>query len=264
MMPSLTVIILTRDCEETLPATLTSVSFADEILVVDSGSADRTLDLAQSAGARVVSRPLMDWAEQRNFAQEAARGRWVLTLDSDEVLDAEAAAAIRKVVSEVGAPQAPVGYELLFRNYFLGKPLLHGGLECDFHVRLARRDRSRWKGRVHEQLAVEGRVGRLPGIVHHDAGSSLTRRLEKAATYGAARAASWRAAGRRAGLWRAGWEPVRFFLGRVLIRRGYRDGVRGIAWWWLAATEILLAHIILATGADDRDTTDSVGRTARP
>jgi glycosyltransferase involved in cell wall biosynthesis len=246
-------VILTRDNADTLPETLASVAFADEIVVVDSGSTDGTLELARRAGARVISHALAGFGEQRNLGWREATGVWVLALDSDEALDAEASRAIEAVARRDPDPAGPAAYEMLWRNYFLGHALLHGGLEADFHTRLARRERSRWVGEIHEQLEVDGAVGRLPGLVHHQTSRDLRSRLTKVGRYAERRSTEMRARGEKSSLVRAVWQPVRFFAGRVIVRRGYRDGIYGVAWWWLLATEILLAHLLLSLREDDGD-----------
>jgi len=206
----LTVVIPTQNNENTLPATLASVAFADEIIVLDSGSVDRTRDIARAAGARVVERPYH-----------------------------------RGVVSNDPAAEGPVAYALRFRCHFLGFPLDHGGLDHDEHVRLGRRERTRWESTLHSRALVDGPVGRLPGVVDHFTGTELPSRLRKLAAYAAERAERMRASGVRPSVARALWESTRFFLGRFVIRGGWRDGLPGAAWWWLQSTEILLAHLLL-------------------
>lgn len=258
MTPALSVLVLTWNSEETLAGVLESVSFADEILIIDSGSTDRTLEIAGAARARVLQRPLDGYAEQRNLGWREACGRWILALDCDEVLDPITARAIRDVVSRDWKPSEPVGYEILWRNYFLGHALLHGGLDKDFHVRLALRERSHWEGAIHERLVIEGPLGRLPGVVHHYTARDLASRLRKVGAYAEARSAEMRAAGVRFSAARALWQPLRFFAGRLVVRGGYRDGIHGVAWWWLLSTEILLAHLLLAS---ERGRVGSVPRT---
>jgi glycosyltransferase involved in cell wall biosynthesis len=238
-------VIPTQNNENTLPAALASVAFADEIIVLDSGSVDRTRDIALGAGARIVERPYRSDGDQRNAGWAEATGAWVLALDSDEALDPVLAEAVRGVVSRDPGAGEPVAYALRFRCYFLGFPLDHGGLDRDEHVRLGRRDRTRWEPTLHSRALVDGPVGRLPGVVDHFTATELPGRLRKLAAYAADRAERMRAAGVRPSAARALWNPLRFFLGRVVIRGGWRDGLPGAVWWWLQSTEILLAHLLL-------------------
>lgn len=246
MSADLSVVIPSQNSAATLAGTLASVAFADEVIVLDAGSTDGTIELAERAGARVIRRPYANDGDQRNAGWQAAVGRWVLALDSDEWLDADSTAAIRRVVARDPSPGEPVAYELLWRNYFLGHPLKHGGLDRDYHVRLGFRTRTRWEPVLHAPMLAEGPVGRLTGLVHHPSCTSLASRFEKIGRYAADRAGRWRAEGVKTSLPRAAWDTLRYFCGRALLRGGYRDGLPGLVWWWLMATELLLSHFLLA------------------
>jgi glycosyltransferase involved in cell wall biosynthesis len=252
MTPRLSVVIPTQDNEDTLASVLESAAFADEIVVLDSGSTDRTVELARAAGARVLNRPYVSDGDQRNAGWNEARGAWILALDSDEVLDAEACDAIRRTAARDPGPGDPVAYSFRFRSYFLDHPIDHGGLDREGPVRLGFRERTRWESKLHSRMLADGRIEILPGTVHHYTGTSLLSRMRKIAAYAADRAETMRRAGRRPSVLLALWEPARFFFGRVVLRGGFRDGLPGIAWWWLQSTEILLAHLLLMPGTRDR------------
>jgi glycosyltransferase involved in cell wall biosynthesis len=245
MDPRLTVLILTHDNEDTLGAVLDSVAFADEILVVDSGSRDGTLRLAESKGARILSHPFTDFASQRNAGWAAARGNWILALDSDEVLDETAGQSVRSAVARDAEPGGAAAFQIRIQNYFLGKPLKGGGLDRDYHTRLALRRASRWEGAIHERILIDGEISHLPGTIHHYTGRSLAQRIEKLVRYASARAEEMRRLGERSSPARAIQGALRLFCGRYFLRRGFRDGIHGLIWWWLIATEILLAHGLL-------------------
>ena len=245
MTRRLSVVIPTQNNERTLPAALASVAFADEIIVLDSGSVDRTREIALGAGARVVERLYRSDGDQRNAGWADATSAWVLALDSDEVLDPILAEAMRDLVARDPREGEPVAYAVRFRTYFLGFPLDHGGLDRDEHVRLGTRECTRWESMLHSHMLVDGPIGRLPGVVHHFTGTELSERLRKLAAYAADRAEQMRAEGVRPSMSRALWRTLRFLLGRFVIRGGWRDGLPGAVWWWLQSTEILLAHLLL-------------------
>jgi glycosyltransferase involved in cell wall biosynthesis len=245
MAPRLAVVIPTQDSERTLPAALQSVVFADEIIVLDSGSVDRTREIALGAGARVVERRYASDGDQRNAGWAETTAAWVLALDSDEALDPALAEAVRGVASRDPSAGEPAAYALRFRTYFLGFPIDHGGLDRDEHVRLGSRERTRWESTLHSRMLVDGPIGRLPGVVHHFTGTDLSVRLHKIGAYAADRAERMRAAGVRPSMSAALWQALRFFFGRFFIRGGWRDGLPGAAWWWLQSTEILLAYLLL-------------------
>jgi glycosyltransferase involved in cell wall biosynthesis len=251
MTARLSVVIPTCNNQDTLGRTLASAAFADEILVLDSGSTDGTVELARAAGARVVTRPYVSDGNQRNAGYAETQGAWVLALDSDEVLDGEAAGAIGAVVARDPSGAEPVAYSLRFRTYFLGHAIDHGVLGEERHIRLGFRARTRWEDKLHSRLLADGPVGSLPGIVHHYTARTLSSRLTKLSAYAADRARGMRSAGRRASVGGALWESSRFFLGRVFIRGGIRDGLPGVVWWWLQATEIVLAHMQLSLPEKD-------------
>jgi glycosyltransferase involved in cell wall biosynthesis len=249
MRTDLAVVIPTFNSAATIAAVLESVRFADELLVLDSGSTDDTRTLAAAAGATVIERPYVSEGDQRHAGWERVHRRWTLALDSDEVLDGEAQAAVRAVAATEPGPGEPVAYALRYRHYFLGHPIRHGGLQLDEHVRLGLTTRTKWERRLHSHMIVDGPVGRLAGVVHHHTSPTIASRWQKMVAYAEDRSARWRAAGVRPSVRAAIWQPVRFFLGRVIVREGWRDGVIGVAWWWLMATELALAHLLLAIPA---------------
>jgi glycosyltransferase involved in cell wall biosynthesis len=172
MIPKLSVAIITLNEEANLARTLASVQFADEIIVVDSGSTDRTLEIAASYKAKLFLEPWRGFATQKNFAIDRCTGTWVLSLDADETLTPELQTEIRALLS--GNPGADA-YLLHRRNLFLGRWMRHGGYYPDPHLRLFRRHSAnfappaRFTDRpVHETIAIDGTIETLNyDIVHH-------------------------------------------------------------------------------------------------
>lgn len=169
---TLSVAIITLNEEANLPRTLASVQFADEIVVVDSGSDDRTLEIAASCKARVFQEPWRGFAAQKNFAIEQCTGTWILSLDADEALTPELQNEIRLLLANNPTADA---YLLRRRNLFLGRWIRYGGYYPDAKLRLFRRysanfaPPARFTNRaVHESIAVEGTIETLHhDIVHH-------------------------------------------------------------------------------------------------
>ena len=156
----LSVVLITRDCVGTLGACLDSVAWADEIVVVDSGSADGTLDLARERGARVVHQDWLGTGRQKQFAVEQATHEWVLCLDTDERLSPE----LRKSIEAALAAPAQHAYEFARRTRFLGRYLRHGEGYPDLCLRLFQKNHARWSDDVvHEKVITLGTVGRLDG-----------------------------------------------------------------------------------------------------
>jgi len=172
MTPKLSVAIITLNEEANLARTLASVQFADEIIVVDSGSTDHTLEIAASFKAKLFLEPWQGFAAQKNFAIERCTGTWILSLDADEALTPELQAEIRDLLT--GSPSADA-YLLRRRNLFLGRWMRYGGYYPDAHLRLFRRHSAnfappaRFTDRpVHETITLDGTIESLKhDIVHH-------------------------------------------------------------------------------------------------
>lgn len=224
--------IIAQDEERDLPACIASVlGFCGEVLVVDGGSKDRTAEVAQAAGARVLRRRFDDFSRQHEFARAEARGEWILSIDADERASPE--------LARVRPDPAFAAYLLPFKNHFRGRWLRHGGFWPDRHLRLFRRDACRYDPArtVHEKLLVEGRVGRLAAPILHYTYDSLEDCLGKMDRYGERAAQMLFAQGRRAGAWQVAARPLWRFLRGYLFRLGFLDGAAGAAMAWARAYE---------------------------
>jgi len=174
---NLSVVIITRNEEANLPRCLESVAWADESIVVDSGSTDRTLDIARDSGAKLYQEAWKGYAGQKNSAIAKANGNWVLSLDADEAVLPELAANIQRVVR--GENEKIAGYYLSRRNLFLGRWIRRGGFYPDRKLRLFRRGQGEFVERaVHETMRVEGPTGVLEGDLIHHAYPTLTAYIE--------------------------------------------------------------------------------------
>jgi glycosyltransferase involved in cell wall biosynthesis len=227
----LSVIVITRNEAHQLERCLRSVSFADETVVVDSGSDDGTPELARRLGARVIETPASAWpgfGVQKQRALDAARGDWVLALDADEWLSAEAARSIQAVVAATHDDTRPQGWELVRLSAFCGQWMRGGGWFPDPGLRLVRRDRAHFTpDRVHEHLEVQGRIECLEGLLLHDSIPSLESAIDKMNRYSTGRAKDLAARGKRGGLASALAHGLWAFLRTYLFKRGFRDGRLG-------------------------------------
>jgi glycosyltransferase involved in cell wall biosynthesis len=221
----LSVTIIARDAERSLGACLESVAFAEDIVVVDSGSRDATPAIAEAHGARVIHQEWLGYGPQKQFAVEAARHDWVLALDADERLTPEAAAAIQR---ELAAPRA-AGYELARVNRFLGRWLRHGEGYPDWSLRLFDRRRARWSDdAVHEKVLCDGPVARLPGDLLHDSCETLEAYVAKQNHYTSLQAEALLRRGVRARARHLWLSPLLRFVKFYVLRRGFLDGVPGL------------------------------------
>jgi glycosyltransferase involved in cell wall biosynthesis len=225
---TLSVTIITRNECGNIAECLRSVAFADEWVVLDSGSTDGTQEIARSMGARVVDSP--EWAGfgvQKNRVLDLAQGQWVLSLDADERVSAPLAERIRAVVrGEV--PGAADGYELSRLSRFCGQWMRHGDWYPDRVLRLFRRECGRFTDDlVHERLQVRGRTARLEGDLLHETMPTLDDALEKMNRYTSGRARDKLRAGHQGGLGSALGHGLWAFLRSYVVRRGFLDGRLG-------------------------------------
>lgn len=224
--PRVCVVVITQDEEQNLRRCLESVAWADEIVVVDAESRDKTVQIAREFTDRVTVRPWPGFAAQKNFAITQGTGDWILSLDADE----EAPPELRE---EIGAtivdPGACDGYALRRRNIFLGRWVRHGGLYPDWQVRLFRRGRGQFVERaVHESVEIEGRLGRLAGHLVHRSYEGVSDFVERANRYSSLAAAERVGEGRPVATRELIVRPLARFVSMYVLRGGFLDGGRGL------------------------------------
>jgi glycosyltransferase involved in cell wall biosynthesis len=224
--PRLSVTLVTLNEEQRLRGCLESVAWADEIVVVDAESQDKTVQIAREFTDRVLVRPWPGFALQKNFALEQARGSWVLSLDADEEVSAELG---RDITATIAAADACDGYAVPRRNVFLGQWIRHGGLYPDWQVRLFRRGHGRFVERdVHESVHVDGRVGRLLGHLVHRSYTGVADFFERAHRYSTLAAEEYVRAGGGARARELVLRPIGRFVSMYVLQRGFLDGRKGL------------------------------------
>lgn len=226
-VPRLSVIVITRNESRHIGDCLRSVGFADEWIVVDSGSTDDTRQIAEAFGARVVETG--DWpgfGAQKNRALALAGGEFVFSIDADERVSAELAASIGQAL---GAPGQQVGWRMSRLSSFCGQPMRHGDWYPDHVTRLFRRGCARFSDDlVHERLIVSGPVGRLDGELLHDSVPSLDNAIDKMNRYTTGRARDKLRQGASGGLGKAIGHAAWAFVRGYLLKRGFLDGRLGL------------------------------------
>lgn len=246
----LSVCVIAKDEERDLPGLLESLAplrqaLADafECVVLDSGSTDATLAVAERWGARTARRPFDDFASQKQACLDLCAGDWVLSLDCDERLTPGLA---RDVLGVLADPAAAAGYELPFEVEFLGKVLRWGGLGGETHLRLFRRAKGRFGGEhVHEGVRVDGPVGRLAHPVRHRPYADLAEYMAKFDVYTERAARARLAAGRRP-CWSDALRPWWELFSRVVLKLGVLDGREGLLWARLSASHTRRKYARLA------------------
>jgi len=237
-MNRLSVTIIAWNEEERLRACLESVAWAEEILVIDAESTDKTVQVAREFTDRIWVRPWPGFAEQKNFGLDQATCEWVLSLDADERVTPELRERIRRIVRANGPGD---GYSIPRKNIFWGAWVRHGGLYPDYQLRLFRRTAGRFvDSAVHESVVVEGHVERLAEPLLHHSYRGLDDFVARSNRYSALAARDIVARGGRAGVLDLALRPLGRFLSMYVARGGFLDGWRGFVLAVLYANYVFL------------------------
>lgn len=223
---SLSVIVITKNEEAAIGRCLESVRWADEIVVLDGASSDRTAEIARAQRAKViVDAHWPGFGPQKNRVLSLATGDWVLSLDADEWVTPELAEEIRDAIARTDAPEA---FELPRSSSFCGREMRHSGWWPDHIVRLFRRGSARFSDDlVHERLVVDGRVGRLRHPLRHESFVTLDEVVDKMNRYSTAGAEMRIARGKRSSVGSAVLHGAWAFLRTFVFRAGFLDGREG-------------------------------------
>ena len=232
--------IITYNEERNLPRAIESLRCADEILVVDSGSTDRTVEIAEKLGARVMDSPWPGYAKQKNLAAEHASHDWILSLDADESLSEALEGEIWRLKKQ--GPEFDA-YTMPRMAQYLGRWIHHSGWYPDRKVRLYNRQKARWQGEfVHESVRVDGRVGHFESNLLHFTCDSLSEHLKTLDRYTTLAAQEIAARKIRVPLHRLIFDPAWTFLKSYLFQRGFLDGFEGLTIAYMAAFYTFLKY----------------------
>jgi glycosyltransferase involved in cell wall biosynthesis len=225
-VPGVSVTIITRDEAPHIEAAIASAAWADEVIVVDCGSADATVDLARAAGARVETRAWTGWVDQKNYAAGLAANDWIFSLDADERVTPGLAAEIRAVLA--GQP-AHNGYRVPRVTFHLGRWIRTTDFYPDYQARLYDRRAARWTGKhVHESVSIDGVPGRLQQELQHYSFKDLADQIDRINRYSTLAARQMYESGRRASILDVLAQPPAAFLRNYILRRGFLDGSVGL------------------------------------
>jgi glycosyltransferase involved in cell wall biosynthesis len=239
-MPALTAILISYNEEQDLPRALASLAgIADEIIVVDSGSTDRTCEVARTFGARVYSRTLENFADQKNYAASLATNDWILSIDCDHELSTELRSSMLAWKWDTSERNA---YELPLLTNYLGGWIHHSGWYPEFKLLLYRREKGKFVNGLHERVQIEGSFGRLNGHLFHYTIRTLAEHRAKLDAMSTLAAEDMFTRGRKS--WRA---PMIFaspwtVIQRLIFQLGILDGRRGWLIAWLSGNYIYLKY----------------------
>ena len=227
MSSHLSACVITYNEEDHIRDCLESLRWADEIVVVDSGSNDRTRQISREFTDRVIVRPWTGHIQQKNTAVEEARGDWILSLDADERCSPELAEEVRRAIRDNG--RGKVAYEVPRRLFYMGRWLRFGGWSPEYKVRLFEKKRGRWGGiNPHDRVEADGPVGRLEGALLHYSYRNLSDQIRQTYSFTGIAARELAARGRRAHLSDLTVRPLWAFLQRYVLRLGALDGMPGL------------------------------------
>jgi glycosyltransferase involved in cell wall biosynthesis len=240
--------IITLDEAEHIRAACESVAWADEIIVVDSGSTDQTQEIAIECGARVIERPWPGFAAQKQFAAEQAAHDWILSLDADERVTDELRASIEQLRAKDDADMSD-GYLMARRAFYMGRWIVGGGWYPDRQLRLYRKSKGRWAGaHVHESVKMDpdARVGLLKGdLLHYTAINAAEHHRMIGERYAPLAARKMFEAGRRTSPWQIATIGPATFIRNFILKGGFRDGLPGFSIASFAAHHAFLKHMQL-------------------
>jgi glycosyltransferase involved in cell wall biosynthesis len=225
--------IITQDEERNIARAMESLRCCDEIVVVDSGSIDRTVEIARNLGARVVESPWRGYAGQKNFASQQASHDWILSLDADESLSEALEAEIWQIKKAGPAFDA---YTMPRLAQYLGRWILHSGWYPDRKIRLFDRRKCKWVGQyVHESVEVDGVVGHLESNLLHFTCESLSAHLKSMDRYTTLAATQLIEQRTRVGWGHLLLDPAFTFWRTYFLKSGYKDGLEGLCIAYMAA-----------------------------
>ena len=252
---NLSAVVIARNEESAIGACLDSLAWCQEIVVVDSGSTDRTREIAAEKGARVIDHEWEGYGRQKNFAVRQATNDWVLCIDADEIVGPLLRASIEKALI---AP-AHRAYEMARRNRFMGAWLRHGEGYPDWILRLFDRRSAQWSDDpVHEKVVAQGPVGKLDGDLLHDSADSLHSYMEKQNRYTTLQAEALHRARIRHSVLKLVFGPIVRFVKFYFLRLGFLDGVPGLVHILIGCNNTLMKNaklIALSTRHDDHNAT---------
>ena len=231
----ITATIITFNEEDRIAGAIASASCCDEVIVVDSGSTDRTREIAAQCGARVIVREWEGYSKQKNFAAVQAKNDWILSLDADERVSVELAAEVAAITSVQQAWSMPR------RTFYLGQWIHHSGWYPDRKIRLYDRRHARWIGDfVHESLQVDGSTGSFQGALLHFPYRTWSDHVARVDQYTRLASEAARKSVRSGNVLKLVLAPPLTFIRTFLLQAGFLDGWRGVAIAYMAARYVFL------------------------
>jgi glycosyltransferase involved in cell wall biosynthesis len=239
-MPGISATLITFNEEANIAGALESLVWADEIVVVDSGSTDATLEICRGYGAATHIRPWTGYVDQKNYAVETAANDWVFSLDADERVSPELK---QEIAGLLGGGPRQAGYRIPRVACFMGRWIRHGDWYPDFQLRFFDRRHGRWHGgRVHESVRLDQEPGFLHGEIHHFTYRDLSAYLRRLESYSTLAAADYRERGKISTPLRMLLNPTATFIKAYFMKRGFLDGTPGFVVAVMGAVSVFFKY----------------------
>lgn len=244
--------IITRNEEKNILRCLSALSWVDEIIVVDSGSTDRTVELAKQVGAKVTVEPWRGYGAQKNFAMGLCQEKWVLNVDADEVVTAELKQEILEILQSQKASKIEA-YQVARKTFFCNRWIRYGGWYPNYVTRLCLRESGRWtEPAVHEELKVQGEVGKLKEPLLHYTFQGIEDQVLTNVRYAKQGAAELKRKGRRFHLVNLLMKPLVKFMECYIFKAGFLDGLPGFIIAINAAHSMFMKQAFLSETTEER------------
>jgi glycosyltransferase involved in cell wall biosynthesis len=242
-MEKISAIIIAFNEEKNIERCLQSLEWADEIVIIDAFSTDRTVALSKKYTARIIQHTWEGFAKQKIFATSQARNDWIFSIDADEEVSDQLKYEIIRIKQSGAAAQA---YRMSRKMYYLGKWITHGSWYPDYKVRLFNRQHGHWEGvDIHEYWQFEGRCEKLKGDILHYSYENITDHLSKINTLTSKAAAEMVKKGERYSFWKLSVASFLKFIKSYFIQAGFRDGFVGLIIAVLGSYYVFLKYLKL-------------------
>lgn len=248
MTPTLlSVTIITLNEEKNIQRAIQSVSWADEVIVVDSGSTDQTVEIARKNGAKVFQQSWLGYGQQKNFAQNQTQNNWVLNIDADELVPNSLRHEIQKKLELLQQNKMDVqGFYIPRKTYYLGRWIRFGGWYPNYLVRLAHKKYAAWsEPHVHEEWTVRGKLLKLESPLHHYAFESIHEQILTNLRFSKLGSLELKRKGQRPSIMKLIFKPIGKFLETYIIKKGFLDGLAGFIISVNAAHSMFLKYAYL-------------------
>jgi glycosyltransferase involved in cell wall biosynthesis len=238
--------LITFNEEKNIEKAILSVRWTDEVIVVDSNSTDRTVSIAETLGARVITQPWLGFSKQKQFAVDNAKNDWIFSLDADEIASKELASEIC-ILSESDEIPPANAFRIPRLSYYMNQPIRHSGWYPDSQIRFFDRRKAKWKDvLIHESIEVDGEIGNLKSdILHYSVENAAHHHKMIGERYAPLSAKQMFENGRRTTKFRIKTVGIITFLQVYILKLGFLDGLPGFCIARFAAHHAFLKHLML-------------------